>query len=374
MRGRAKISSISPFEDNMKQNQFPILSRKILWIPLGIAFLAIAWDRILSSEFVRPYTESGAEYYFYEMKDKVLATMKAETDKKSPDQKVLTFFGTSHMGEFSLSEFEKSSPGLIVYNLSGPSAPYSFHNFTLEKLIAKKIPLDYAILEYYPDSATDFANRYPLRYSYDFPFFLEYWDVFSTNEWDSFLKARVFRTSVFPPRFKEAMSRINNPLEVQQLLLIRSVLINEADRFKGGIPNTLLANTPEDKLDSESDRIFDESYKNYRSSEVQIFFLRNFLKTARKNGIKVVLWSPLLYSKFSEKVRASVFFQNWIELRDKLVKEYPETLVLDMESYRNRMHCQKFIDPHHLSGGCYEEPTRFLVEFLTEKGNLTFHP
>lgn len=354
----------------MEKNKLPFLSRKILWIPLGIAALAIIWDRILSSEFVRPYTESGAEYYFYEMKDKVLATMKSETDSKKPEQKVLTFFGTSHMGEFSLAEFEKSSPGLIVYNLSGPSAPFSFHNFTLEKLITKKIPLDYAILEYYPDSATDFANRYPLRYSYDFPFFLEYWNVFSTNEWDSFLKARVFRTSVFPPRFKEAMSRIKNPSEVEKLVFIRNILVNESDRFKGGIPNTLLSNTPEDKLDSESERVFNESYKNYRTSEVQLFFLRNFLKTARENGIRVVLWSPLLYSKFSEKVRSSQFFIDWLSLRDGLVKEFPETLVLDMENYRDRMKCQKFIDPHHLSGGCYEEPTKFLVEFLEEYGNL----
>ncbi|PJZ76381.1 DUF1574 family protein [Leptospira neocaledonica] len=350
--------------------RIPLLYRKILWIPLGVAALLIVWDRLLSSEKIRPYTETGAEYYFYNMKDKVLSTMKKETDSKTDDQKVLTFFGTSHMGEFSLEEFKKESPGLIVYNLSGPSAPYSFHNFTLEKLLKKEIPLDYAILEYYPDSGTDFANRYPLRYSYDFPFFLRYWDIFSTNEWDSFLKARVFRTSVFPPRFKEAFSRIKNPGEVQQLVFIRDILINESDKFKGGIPNGLLANTPEDKLGSESERIFNESYKNFKSSKVQEYFLRNFLKTARENHIKVVLWTPLLYSTFSEKVRSAAFFQEWISLRNKLIQEYPETLVLDMEEYRSRMKCQKFIDPHHLSGGCYAEPTRFLVEFLQEKGNL----
>ncbi len=351
--------------------KIPFLHRKILWIPLLIATLTIVWDRILSSNIVRPYTESGAEYYFYEMKDKVLRTMKKETDTKRPDQKVLTFFGTSHMGEFSLSEFEKASPGIIVYNLSAPSAPYSFHNYTLEKLIAKKIPLDYAILEYYPDSGTDFANRYPLKYSYDFPFFLEYWNIFSTSEWDTFLKARVFRTSVFPPRFKEAMARLKNPSEVQKLMFIRNILINESDKFKGGIPNTLLSNTPEDQLGAESERIFNESYRNYRSSSVQEFFLRNFIQTAAKNGTKVVLWSPLLYSKFSQKVRSAEFFRKWIVFRENLVRDFPGTLVLDMEEYREKMKCQKFIDPHHLSGGCYVEPTRYLIELLEEKGNLS---
>ncbi|TGK20008.1 DUF1574 domain-containing protein [Leptospira fluminis] len=349
---------------------FPILSRKILWIPLGIAVLAIFWDRLLSSEWVRPYTESGAEYYFYEMKGRILDTMKRETDSKSPKEKVLTFFGTSHMGEISLTEIHRENPDLIVYNLSAPSAPYSFHNYTLERLLDRKIPLDYAILEYYPDSATDFANRFALRYSYDSSYFLEHWKVFSTNDWDTFLKSRVFRTSIFPPRFKEALSRIKRPEELAYLMAIRSKLKDESDRFKGGIPNALLANTPEDKLDSESERIYRDTYRNFRRSDVQVAFLKEFIRRASAKGIKVVLWSPLLYSKLTEKVRQSPFYADWTKLRQELVAEFPETLVLDLEEFRNRVGCQKFIDPHHLSGGCFEEPTKILISFLEEKAGL----
>ncbi|EQA36054.1 PF07611 family protein [Leptospira inadai serovar Lyme str. 10] len=350
-----------------KNAKFPLFYRKILWIPLGIAALAFFWDKLLSSEWVRPYTESGAEYYFYEMKGRILDTMKKETDSKSPDQKVMTFFGTSHMGEISLSEIHKENPNLIVYNLSAPSAPYSFHTYTLERLLDQKIPLDFAILEYYPDSATDFANRYALRYSYDSMYFLEHWNVFSTTDWDTFLRARVFRTSVFPPRFKEAASRLKHPEELTYLMAIRSKLTDESDRFKGGIPNTLLANTPEDKLDSEAERIHRDTYRNYKRSETQVTFLREFLKKASQNGITVVLWSPLLYSKFTEKVKQSPFYPDWIRLREQLVLEYPKTLVLDLEEYRGRVKCQKFIDPHHLSGGCFAEPTKILISYLEAK-------
>ncbi|PJZ70640.1 hypothetical protein CH373_06780 [Leptospira perolatii] len=353
-----------------KVSKIPLLSLRILWIPLGIAFIAFAWDKVLSSQLVRPYTEAGAEYYFYEMKSKIMDTMKKETETKTSEQKVLTFFGTSHMGEFSLEEFAKESPGLIVYNLSAPSAPYSFHNFTLERMLDRNIPLDYAILEYYPDSAIDYSNRYALRYSYDFNYFLKNWDVFPTNEWDVFLRSRVFRTSVFPPRFKEAMHRIKHPDELAYLMAIRNGLMNESDKYKGGIPNSLLSNTPEDKLDSESERIYRETYRSFFLSKTQEAFLRKFLEKARSKGVKVVLWSPLLYSKFAKLVQDSKFFPEWLRLRDKLKEEFPEILVLDMESYRSSVKCQKFIDPHHLSGGCYLEPTRILISFLEENAGL----
>lgn len=58
---------------------------------------------------------------------------------------------------------------LIVYNFSAPSAPFSYHNYNLEKILSAGIKPDYAILEFYPDSMTDFCNRYPptlfLRFS-----------------------------------------------------------------------------------------------------------------------------------------------------------------------------------------------------------------
>lgn len=81
--------------------------KKLLTVPLLFFIFAFSLDRFLSSQWVRPYTEAGAEYYFYEIKDRVLATLIEEKTAAKKDEKILIFFGTSHMGEFSLDTIRK---------------------------------------------------------------------------------------------------------------------------------------------------------------------------------------------------------------------------------------------------------------------------
>lgn len=341
----------------------PFLHSRLLWVPLLCFTFTFGLDRFLSSEIIRPYTEAGAEYYFYEMKDRVLSALVRQKESAKPEEKTLIFFGTSHMGEFSLGTIRKKRKDLIVYNFSAPSAPFSYHNYNLEKILSSGIKPDYAILEFYPDSMTDFCNRYPLRYSYDLPYFLRYANEFSTNDWDTFLRSRVFRTTVFPPRFKEAMQRIKDPSSKDMMLAIKNLLMNESDKFNGGIPNVLLANTPPEKLEEEAAKYYDDIYRYIRISDVQKKFLFHFLETAEKNGIKVILWSPLLYSGLESRVKSAEFYPSWEKIRREVL-EFKNVFPLDMNDYREQVQCQKFIDPHHLSGGCYPEPTEILIDHL----------
>lgn len=74
---------------------------------------------------------------------------------------------------------------------------------------------------------------------------------------------------MFPPRFKEAMARIKDPHSKDTMLKIRDLLVNESDRFKGGIPNVLLTNTPPEKLEEESEKYYNDVYRYIRISSVQ---------------------------------------------------------------------------------------------------------
>ncbi|TGK33852.1 DUF1574 domain-containing protein [Leptospira gomenensis] len=352
---------------SQKQNgMVPFFRKKLLWVPLLFFTFALLFDRLLSSEWVRPYTEAGAEYYFYEMKDRVLSALLREKNASPPEKKTLIFFGTSHMGEFSLETIRKKRKDLIVYNFSAPSAPFSYHNYNLEKILGAGVKPDYAILEFYPDSMTDFCNRYPLRYSYDLPYFFRYAGEFSTNDWDTFLRSRVFRTTVFPPRFKEAIHRIKDPYSKEMMLSVRNLLMNESDKFNGGIPNVLLTNTPPEKLEEESVKYYNDIYRYIKLSSVQKRFLFQFLKTAKKEGIKVILWSPLLYEGLESRVKAAGFYAEWKTIRSQTL-EFENVFPLDMNDYRGSVTCRKFIDPHHLSGGCYPEPTEILIDRLDAK-------
>ncbi|MBM9500677.1 DUF1574 domain-containing protein [Leptospira sp. 201903071] len=344
----------------------PFFHSKLLWVPLLFFALAFFLDRFLSSDLIRPYTEAGAEYYFYEMKDRVLSALVKRKESATPEEKTLIFFGTSHMGEFSLETIHKKRKELIVYNFSAPSAPFSYHNYNLEKILSAGVKPDYAVIEFYPDSMTDFCNRYPLRYSYDLPYFLRYADEFSTNDWDTFLRSRVFRTTVFPPRFKEAIQRIKDPSSKEMMLAIKNLLMNESDKFNGGIPNVLLANTPPEKLEEEAAKYYNDIYRYVKISNVQKQFLFHFLETAEKNGIKVILWSPLLYSGLESRVKSAEFYPSWEKIRKETL-EFKNVFPLDMNEFRDRVKCQKFIDPHHLSGGCYPEPTEILIDHLDNR-------
>ncbi len=58
-----------------RSNLVPLFRKKLLTVPLLFFIFALSLDRLLSSQLVRPYTEAGAEYYFYEMKDRVLSAL-----------------------------------------------------------------------------------------------------------------------------------------------------------------------------------------------------------------------------------------------------------------------------------------------------------
>lgn len=88
------------------------------------------------------------------------------------------------------------------------------------------------------------------------------------------------------------------------------------------------------------------------------------MKTAEKNGIKVVLWSPLLYEGLEKRVKAAEFYPTWEELRKQIVLEFKNVYSLEMNDFRAEVKCRKYIDPHHLSGGCYPEPTAILIDRL----------
>lgn len=70
----------------------PLFRKKLLTVPLLFFIFVFSFDRLLSSRWVRPYTEAGAEYYFYEIKDKILAALIKEKSAAKKGQKNSDFF------------------------------------------------------------------------------------------------------------------------------------------------------------------------------------------------------------------------------------------------------------------------------------------
>lgn len=70
-----------------------------------------------------------------------------------------------------------------------------------------------------------------------------------------------------------------------------------------------------------------------------------------------------MYEGLESRVKSAGFYPTWQNIRKEIL-EFKNVTPLDMNEFRDQVKCRKYIDPHHLSGGCYLEPTEILVDQL----------
>lgn len=339
--------------------------KKQLWIPILFFVGLITLDRILTTPWVRSYTERRAEYYFYAMKDKILQDLLRERKEPSFDENLLLVFGTSHLGELDPAAIERERPGTHLYNFSAPSASYTYLNYYLEKIIQKGVKPRAIVLELFLESMTTAADQYTLLYSLDFPYLWQYKEQFDYTDWDSFIRTRLFLTNRFPVETNTIWKRIQHPSDRAAHMQVRKFLTQEASKFRAGIPNLLLADTSEEALQRETKTYFEDKYLHFQFSPQEEFFLHRFLTLAKQNDIPVLLWSTALYGPLFQKVEETDHWKTWQNKLGTLQTEfgYP---ILDMQKRYSEMECRNFVDPQHLSGGCYPEVTRLIMRALPE--------
>ena len=335
------------------------MKRYFIFFPIFIFFLLFFLDKLLTSNFVRSYTENRVEYYLYQKKALIKGLSRSQKENK--DKKYLAFLGTSHMGEFSLKSFEKYSNEIIPYNFSAPLAPYSFHLYSLNQILKSRNKLNYIILEIYPESATEIGNGYASKYSYDFNFLYKHKKNLNYQYWERWLRKETFYTSIFPFDISEIYQKIKNPQKRLIYITIREKLETEINKFNGGIPNTFLVTQKTDNLDKESKKYAKNHYYNLELSQSQLYFLNQIINVAKENNIKLIFWSPILYHKLFLEMEKSPFYSKWEKHIQTLVQN--NNLVhLKMNDYEKDLKCKRFIDIQHISGGCYPEITDILIK------------
>ena len=337
---------------------------KLFFLPIFLFLSLLTLDRLCTNDFFRSYTENRVEYYLYQKKSLVEALSK--TQKEKPNKQYLAFLGTSHMGEFSLKSFKNYSGKIIPYNFSAPLAPYSFHLYSLEKILENQNQLDYVILEIYPESAGEVGNQYALKYSYDFRFLWEHQNALNYQSWEIWIRSKVFHTSVFPFNLSEIYQKIKNPQKRLIYLTVRKKMETEITKFNGGIPNTFLVSSQNTDLDREAKKYAQTHYQYLKISESQIYFLEQIILTANKHHIKLIFWFPILYKNLYSKMTQSDFYPKWKKQIDLFIKKY-RVSSLDMKDYETDLKCKKFIDIQHISGGCYPEITDILIQKTIQK-------
>lgn len=336
---------------------------KILWVPVVIALSIFLIDKLAATKMVRKYTETRIEYSFYEQKRGLLRQLIKEQKQRKPEQKLLILFGTSHFGEFSGQYIQGKFPNLDTYNFSAPMASPSFLYYYFEKVLEKRIQVDYIILEAIPGILQDKANRYAIKFSYDWQFMRKYYKQFSMYELEAFMSANLFASMRFPVRFATIYNRIKNPVATLQLSYMQKLVNLATERNNGGIPNPIIHKVDESTLPQESEIFFNKTLAGYRESPTQRYFFNRFIQKCHENKIRILLLRPLVSAPLEKKIRQTEFYPSWRSRTLKQAQKY-NVPFLELEQYRQNIQCQKFVDVHHLSGGCYPEITNIVLRHL----------
>lgn len=342
------------------------LKHKFLFYPLLLASFIFCFDKLFGLTCVRKYTESRIEYAFYAEKGALLEQMLNFQGMKKPEEKLLILFGTSHMGEFSHKYIQEKDKRLTTYNFSAPMAPPSYLYYNLETVLNAGTKIDYAVLEIIPETFQEAANEYAIKFSYDWNFMFQNRNVFSNDEVENFTHANLFNVVRFPPRFNTAIQRIKDKNAIAGFEYFNSVVHLATKLNNGGIPNPIIHEIPEDFFEKESKVYFTQAFRkkgnlSYAESFAQKKFYIKFIETCKKNNIQLLIYKPILSKPLQKLLDESDFYEKW--WKDKVeIANNNNIPVLDMASYSNTIKCQKFVDVHHLSGGCYPEITDILLQ------------
>jgi hypothetical protein len=337
-------------------------TNKYLFVPVLFSLLIFSIDKLAGLNFVRKYTETRIEYSFYNEKIALLEQLQKYQKNRKPEDKLLVLFGTSHMGEFSNQYISEKYPHITTYNFSAPLAPPSFLYFYLEQILEANIQIDYAILEGTPEGFQDSANRYAIKFSYSPSFVWKYSSVFSKTELETFTSSMLFSSIKYPVRFASIIEKIRKPNSRKQLEYMQDVVRKTTIKNNGGIPNANLYEVPIQFFEREALVYFNQAFSPYRESGTQKFFFNRFINVCKDKNIKLLIYKPVVSEQFQALLDKSSFYKTWTDNLYKMAAG--KTDVLD---FSNQLQCKKFLDVHHLSGGCYPELTDKILDRLILK-------
>ena len=202
-------------------------------------------------------------------------------------------------------------------------------------------------------------------------------DIFSEQEIESFIHANLFSVVRFPPRLNIAMQRIKDKNAIAGFEYFNSMVKLATKQNNGGIPNPIIHEIPEDFFEKESKVYFAQAFRksgnlSYSESKTQKAFYERFIETCKKNNIQLLIYKPILSKPLQKLLDESDFYETWWKDKVEIANQKGIT-VLDMAEYSTSIQCQKFVDVHHLSGGCYPEITDILLEKILPQMNGSTH-
>ena len=364
---------------------------KILLVPLALFAVVFALDKVFLLPIVRENFVSWKkiEPPFYEARRDLYDLYKRSYQAdKARGKKIGAIFGTSRSAEFNTDGIDQILHDSRTYNFGAPFACPSFFYYWYSQMKADGILPDYVILETDPLLFNERAIDYSLSYSYDSSFVIKHLELgrarggdpwsarpgFSFDEGETFFLKRLFALYRYPPDlgvYKDNNQDLPLPLpdgtiriwkgkEFRAELLKWMGSINELKL--GGIPNMLSIQLPPEKLKGDAANMAAIHLTGYSPSRTQIAFYRLLTKSLAEKKIQTIVYWPVVSDAFQEKIddaRLPDFVQR-ARVEQEIKKVDPAGIIQLI--YPAELKCRTFVDSVHLSGSCFPELEKILIE------------
>lgn len=353
-----------------------LLRHRILLLPLLLFAALFALDKIFYTKAVRDRVllYKKVEPDLYESRRDLLDQLMADyPDHRRNGRNVGVILGSSRSAEFDTLEIEKVLPGTATYNFSVPMGGVAHAYYYADLLRKNGIRPDFMMVE---ADLINFSNpslSFALQYDFDPIFMIKHTNFlnpddpetggFRPDEIDTFSLKYLFALYRYPldPRnvvenYREAAGfpGLNN-LEFRWHHQ-RMIALSHKEHL-GAIPNPLQIEATEEALERDAFMVRGRVLGDGRPSKTQILLFGKLIDLARKEGIPLLVYRPVVSHPFKKIINdTDAAFQNDV-VRKTLGGKGNNTFVYSDPESEGPLQCRAFVDALHLSGVCYPELT-----------------
>ncbi|PKA15427.1 DUF1574 domain-containing protein [Leptospira haakeii] len=344
------------------------MKKKFIYIPLiFIVFLFLA-DKIFLLDFFKTsfYQEGNPVYYTH--RNHLFEKLKGDPSLK--EKNLALAFGDSRAYPYSIKTLpENIQKDWTVYNFSGPQAvpAYGFYWFRkiIQSGIKPKVVFYVVSPEGFVDDSRGLLYEPFLRIGADEEFRQTYWDHFSDSDKLEILKEKFFSIRKIRPGFKLFWSRLTGgKLKQYRADQNHENLILELGNGEQ-LGYASVSNNPK-KLAKDALRLKSIYLSGFTLGENEFYFVEEFLKLAKEEGVKTYLIWPKVYPGYRAGYYELGLEKSWWPRIQKLAETYGASAA-DMNTLSS---CDLYYDGSHQSVLCILEQSEILMNDFTGKKKL----
>ena len=334
------------------------MRRIFLYYPLIYLIILFVLDKLI---FTLPFFEKsfiqGGNVVYYRQREILFEKLK----NTKLDKKLILAMGDSRAYPYTELGFnDKQKKEYTLYNFSLPQAIPATSLFYLEKFYENKIIPKVVFLTVSPEAFNDDfkAMHKPfMRLAASNEFILKYYNQFSKDEMIEFMLDQFIVLRKIELDYKLLLSRFRSG-KLNEYLPENNPRIKLLNLGKGEELSYTAFFNDEKKLASDSRRIKQIYFSNYKVHETQFFFLEKFLQLAQEHDTQVILIFPKVYKDYRE-----IYVQEKIDEKvEKRIQALGEKYSAKYLSLDKESNCELFYDASHQSVSCFVDQIQLVMD------------